>query len=56
MFQFNSCFEVDHLKFAEVFHHYYHLYGSYNDFHNILRLFDILPNFPFTISETKLDY
>ena len=25
---------------------------SYNDFHNILRLFDVLTNFPFTTSET----
>ena len=25
----------------------------YNHFHNILRLFDILPSFPFTTSETK---
>ena len=28
----------------------------YNHFHNILRLFDVLPNFPFTISETMPDY
>ena len=28
----------------------------YNHFHNILRLFDVLPNFPFTTSETKRDY
>ena len=27
---------------------------SYNRFHNILRLFDVLPNFPFTTSETML--
>ena len=27
-----------------------------NDFHNILRLFDILPNFPFTTSQTIRDY
>ena len=27
-----------------------------NHFHNILRLFDVLPNFPFTTSETKRDY
>ena len=26
-----------------------------NYFHNILRLFDALPNFPFTTSETMLD-
>ena len=25
-------------------------------FHNILRLFDLLPNFPFTTSETMCDY
>ena len=29
---------------------------SYNQFHNILRLFDVLPNFPFTTSETMGDY
>ena len=27
-----------------------------NHFHNILRLFDVLPNFPFTTSETMRDY
>ena len=27
-----------------------------NHFHNILRLFDVVPNFPFTTSETKRDY
>ena len=29
---------------------------SYNHGHNILRIFDVLPNFPFTTSETKPDY
>ena len=29
---------------------------NYNHRHNILRLFDVLPNFPFTTSETKRDY
>ena len=29
---------------------------SDNHFHNILRLFDVLPNFPFTTSETMRDY
>ena len=29
---------------------------SNNHFHNILRLFDVLPNFPFTTSETICDY
>ena len=28
----------------------------HNHFHNIFRLFDVLPNFPFTTSETKCDY
>ena len=27
---------------------------NYNQFHNILRLFDVLPNFPFTASETMV--
>ena len=27
-----------------------------NHFHNVLRLFDILPNFPFNTSETMRDY
>ena len=31
-------------------------FQTYNHFHNILRLFYILPNFPFTTSETKRDY
>ena len=29
---------------------------NYNQFHNILRLFDVLPNFPFTTSQTMGDY
>ena len=29
---------------------------DYNQFHNILRLFDVLPNFPFTTSEMRGDY
>ena len=28
----------------------------HNHFHNILRLFDVLSNFPFTTSETMRDY
>ena len=28
----------------------------YNHLHNILRLFDVLPNFHFTTSETMRDY
>ena len=31
-------------------------YSIHNHFHNILRVFDILPNFPFTTSETMGDY
>ena len=34
----------------------FHLMAIYNHFHNILRLFDVLPNFPFTTSETMRDY
>ena len=30
--------------------------GTYNHFHDILRLFDVLLNFPFTTSETIGDY
>ena len=30
--------------------------GIYNHFYNILRLFDVLPNFPFTTSEMMHDY
>ena len=29
---------------------------NHNQLHNILRLFDVLPNFPFTTSETMRDY
>ena len=29
---------------------------AYNHFHNILRLFDVLPNFTFATSETMSDY
>ena len=29
---------------------------TYSQFHNILRLFDVLPNFPFTTSEAMGDY
>ena len=28
----------------------------HNQFHNILRLFNVLPNFPLTTSETMSDY
>ena len=29
---------------------------SYNQFHNILKLFDVLPNFFFTTNQTMCDY
>ena len=29
---------------------------NHNQLHNILRLFDVLPNFPFTTSEKMRDY
>ena len=32
------------------------LHENYNHFLNILRLFDVLPDFPFTTSETKHNY
>ena len=32
------------------------LISSYNHFRNILRLFDVLPNFPFITSQTMCDY
>ena len=32
------------------------LFLDYNHFHNILRLFDVLPNISFTASETMGDY
>ena len=35
----------------------YSAYGlNYNHFHNILRFFDVLPNFSLTTSETIHDY
>ena len=34
----------------------FNIWESYNQFHNILRLLDVLPNFPFTTSETMGDY
>ena len=39
--KFNLCFSVDF---------------DYNHGHNFVRIFDVLPNFPFTTSETKPDY
>ena len=31
-------------------------FRKYNDSHNILRLFDVLPNFPFTTNEAMHNY
>ena len=31
-------------------------FWNYNQFHNTLRLFDVLPDFPFTTNETMCDY
>ena len=45
----NQCFrQVEFKSFLEL--------KSYNHFHNILRLFDVLTNFPFTASETMCNY
>ena len=33
---------------------YTYLLCTYNQFHNTLKLFDVLPNFPFTASETMI--
>ena len=33
-----------------------HCHKNYNQFHNTLRLFDVLPNFTFTTSETMCNY
>ena len=35
---------------------YYTSWLTYNHFHNILRLLDVLPNFIFSTSETSRDY
>ena len=35
---------------------YFYKKEIYNHFHNILRLFDVLPNFPFTTNETEPNY
>ena len=35
---------------------YSYLKKHYNYGHSIMRTFDVLPNFPFTTSETKADY
>ena len=34
---------------------YFNIFRTYNHFHNILRLFGVLPSFPFITSETMRD-
>ena len=44
-------------KYAlNIYEDHRHISIIYNHFHNILILFDVLPNFPFTTSETMRDY
>ena len=49
-FQNVQLFSINPIKYLNVYA------DSYNQFHNILRLFDVLPNFPFSTSETMCDY
>ena len=46
----NTSWDRDHVP------PYTFLMQIYNQFHNILRLLDVLLNFPFTTSETMDDY
>ena len=43
-------------KYLLQFRFYEKKSEGYNHFHNVLRLFDVLINFPFTASETMRDY
>ena len=45
-----------HIKSSENLEAFKNVLKSCNHFHNILRLFDVLPNFPFPTSETMGDY
>ena len=45
-----------HFSFEHPFFYVLENSGAYNQFHNILRLFNVLPNFSFTTSETMGDY
>ena len=48
---------IDALSLLEVFRSIHVLsYACYSHFQNILRLFDVLPNFPFTTTEMMPDY
>ena len=47
---------VNKFGFKEVSFYLANPNSACNHFHNILRLFDVLPNFPFTKSETMRDY
>ena len=39
-----------------IFLSYVNPFSTYNHFHNIWRLLDVLPRFPFTTSQTMGDY
>ena len=47
---------IHYFRFIEDIFYPFPQVVTYNHFHNILRLFDALPNFPFTTSETMRDY
>ena len=47
---------IYYFRFIEDILHPFPQVVTYTHFHNILRLFDGLPNFPFTTSETMRDY
>ena len=42
--------------FSKLLFHFYQNIVSYNHSQNLLRLFDVLPNFPFATSATMRDY
>ena len=49
-------FVVQSKVFCGILEKQYVLTVIRNHFYNILRFFDVLPNFPFTTSETMRDY
>ena len=50
------CLVFEHGGLLELRRRGNHSELTYSQLHTILRLFDVLPNFPFTKSETMLDY
>ena len=51
------CIYIIDINIHKIYIHIYTLMKCiFNQFHNILRLFDVLPNFPFTASKTMSDY